>query len=85
MSHQDQKSSRLSPISSFIQALRLKSEVHGIEHPELIPVLMRYARLLSRLGRVEQALELESRAERIRLRFELPRFNEPDCIEGGLN
>jgi tetratricopeptide (TPR) repeat protein len=69
---------------SFIRALRLKSEVHGIEHPELIPVLMRYARLLSRVGRVERALELESRAERIRLRFELPPFNEADCIEGGL-
>jgi tetratricopeptide (TPR) repeat protein len=64
---------------AFVRALELKAEVFGAGHPETIPVLIRYARLLSNQGRLREALELENQAERIRLRFNLPRYQERDC------
>jgi tetratricopeptide (TPR) repeat protein len=65
----------------FTRALNLKGEVHGPEHPDLIPALIRYSRLLYKQGRSQEARDLEIRAEHIRSRFGLPHYVEIDCID----
>ena len=63
----------------FLEALRLKSTVFGEDHAELIPALTRYAKLLTELGRSHEANDAEARAERIRARFRLPKYDDSNC------
>jgi tetratricopeptide (TPR) repeat protein len=67
----------------FTRALDLKSEVHGADHPDLLPLLKRYARLLYAQERLQEALELERRAQQIQSRFDLPQYSEAPCRETG--
>jgi tetratricopeptide (TPR) repeat protein len=68
--------------AAFEEGLELKRQVHGARHPELIPILRRYARLAREIGDEEKRESLEVEAEQIRLRFHLPRYSESDCKSG---
>jgi len=63
----------------FDIGLSLKRQVHGSGHPELIPILTRYARLARQMLDVETEAVLSAEAEQIRNRFHLPSYREIGC------
>lgn len=48
------------------RALKLSEGIVGKDHPDLLPILHNYANVLRKLGRPDEARELERRSEIIR-------------------
>jgi tetratricopeptide (TPR) repeat protein len=70
---------------SLRRALALKLNVHGFEHPDLIVTLRRCAGVLRARHKIQEALDLENRADRIRERFNLPAYIEESCNDDHLS
>ena len=47
------------------QALKIREEAFGVEHPEIVPTLERYADLLRLSNRIEKAEQIDARLARI--------------------
>ena len=70
---------------SLRRVLALKLNVHGFEHPDLIVTLRRCAGVLRARHKIQEALDLENRADRIRERFNLPAYIEESCNDDHLS
>lgn len=54
------------PVRLIDRALEIRESCLGADHPELVPTLMNFAKVLRNAGEDDRATEMDARAEEIR-------------------